>query len=362
MPPWVGALGLAGGLLQSLQNGLKTGHSGALGGGGGAWGIPQPQPFKQCSSGWGHSDSRVEKGGVSVSDSPCLNGAEELVGTSLQLIGSDFSWLTPRCDALPAAVLTEPCHGPQPQLLLLLLLPQIMYHVGVTALLRKLGIINSRVKFAGASGGSVAAAYSCARDTLGVQKAFRGAAGTLAANCRPTVLNPLANNCKFTLDSAVKSYLFAALPGGVVTDCTNRLFVAVTNATTNREAVPDTRRFVTVSAQNTRLNVSEALAASSYIPRFSGVSAVTRPSSPIFGGSTIPVVYDGVATDPLPVPPGEWGALSRQCARMTAFCSDNNRLPPCLAALLLPQSVECTPTAGLSMFCTAVKSSAHGTA
>jgi hypothetical protein len=45
MPPWVGALGLTGGLLPSLQNTLKTGHSGALGGGG-AWGIPQPQPLQ----------------------------------------------------------------------------------------------------------------------------------------------------------------------------------------------------------------------------------------------------------------------------------------------------------------------------
>jgi hypothetical protein len=180
-----------------------------------------------------------------------------------------------------------------------------MYHAGVTALLRKLGIINSRVKFAGASGGSVAAAYSCGSDTSGVQKAFRNAAGTLAVNCRPSLVN-LFPNCKGNLDSAVGLYLFASLPTGIVTDCTNRLFVAVTNATTNREAVPDTRRFVTVSAQNTRANISEALAASSYIPKFSGSSAAKIPASPIFGGFTLPMVYDGVATDPLPVPPGEW--------------------------------------------------------
>lgn len=79
MPPRVGALGLAGSLLQSLHNALETGHSRALEGGG-AWGITQLQTHKQslleCPQGWGHSGSLVEKVGVSVSNDPCSNRGE----------------------------------------------------------------------------------------------------------------------------------------------------------------------------------------------------------------------------------------------------------------------------------------------
>lgn len=174
---------------------------------------------------------------------------------------------------------------------------QIMYHVGVTAYLHSLGIINSSVKFAGASGGSVAAAFSCSKAS-GASGAFRSAVASLSVACR------LARSCSTTLDATLRTSLLAALPVNVTTDCSNRLWVAVTNAAPNPAA--DTKVSVTVDVASSsegdqRVKLSAALAASSYIPRFSGPSSVTRPGADIGA----PVAYDGVGTDPLPVLPGE---------------------------------------------------------
>jgi hypothetical protein len=179
-----------------------------------------------------------------------------------------------------------------------------MYHVGVTAYLRSLGIINSNTKFAGASGGSVAAAFSCSKAT-GAQSTFRSSVAALNVACRLTF------SCRGTLDATLRTSLLGVLPANVASDCTNRVWVAVTNATANPAS--DTRAFVTVDAASSgflnasaqRARLSESLAASSYIPRFSGPSSVTRPGANIGA----PVAYDGVGTDPLPVLPGEWGSL-----------------------------------------------------
>lgn len=119
-----------------------------------------------------------------------------------------------------------------------------MYHVGVTAYLRSLGIINSSVKVAGASGGSVAAAFSCS-NTNTAQGTFRSAVVALSTACR------LAFNCKGSLDGTLRTSLLAALPASVGTDCSNRLWVAVTNAAAN--PATDTRVFASV---DTRVKLS----------------------------------------------------------------------------------------------------------
>jgi hypothetical protein len=118
----------------------------------------------------------------------------------------------------------------------------------------------------------------------------------------------LANNCKGILDSALRtgtlSTSYEAL--GTAADCANKLHIAVTQANANNlgnTAGKDQRVFVNGTWTVSKL--TQAVAASAFIPRFSGpfpwdLSAVT--TAPAAG---IPVAYDGVATDPLPVPPGE---------------------------------------------------------
>jgi len=103
------------------------------------------------------------------------------------------------------------------------LLIQVMYFVGVHAILKSLGIITNTTRVAGASGGSVAAAFSCGGAST---PQFMTAAVTLAGLCN----TPLANNCKGTLDSAVKTGLVALLPGETEEKCKDRLYVAVTRA------------------------------------------------------------------------------------------------------------------------------------
>lgn len=183
-----------------------------------------------------------------------------------------------------------------------------MYHVGVTAYLRSLGIINSSVKFAGAPGGSVAAAFSCSKAS-GAQGMCRSAVASLSVACR------LAFSCSNTLDATLRTSLLAALPANVATDCSNRLWVAVTNAAANPAA--DTKVSVTVDVASSnetdqRVKLSAALAASSYLPCFSGPSSVTRPGAP--------VAYDGVGTDPLPALPGERGGVGGS-AQGAELCS-----------------------------------------
>lgn len=169
------------------------------------------------------------------------------------------------------------------------------YFVGVTAILRNLGIISATRAFAGASGGAVAAAYTCSNAT-NAQATFNASVNAVAAGCRL----PLVNNCNKTLGAVLRGGLLATLPINAERDCANRLFVAVTRANANSL---DTR--VLVTGALSRPQITEAVAASSFIPNYSGLCAVTFPA-----GINIPAAYDGVGTDPLPVPPGERQQLS----------------------------------------------------
>jgi hypothetical protein len=117
---------------------------------------------------------------------------------------------------------------------------------------------------------------------------FLRAAKALANTCSV----PLANNCRGTLDGAVRTGLFAVLPDTAAASCQGKLWVSVTSARTNPLA--DVERKVTTFVDSFALQ--SALAASSYIPAFSGPAAVTSLTG-------VGQVYDGVATNPLPVPP-----------------------------------------------------------
>jgi hypothetical protein len=161
-----------------------------------------------------------------------------------------------------------------------LLVLQIIYHVGVSAILCALGFFDKTAGFAGASGGAVAAAYSCSRSNV-AQVTFRTAADALLSGCR------IANNCRGTLDMALRIGALSTSCAALNTtgDCANKLHIAVTQANKNSldaALKADQRVFVSGSWTTTRL--TQAVAASAFIPRFSAISltcverAVTQPT------------------------------------------------------------------------------------
>jgi len=204
----------------------------------------------------------------------------------------------------------------------------IMYHVGVTAVLRALGFFDKTVTFAGASGGSVAAAYSCSKGIAPLtlrtsQQTFRDAVGSLAVACRLT-------NCLYTLDTTLRapvpgSLLFSFASVNTAADCRNKLHVAVTQANDNRlspaAAQKDKRVFVYGNNVSTSAQITDAVALSSYIPAFSGRTVVTVPINNI----GVAVGYDGVATDPLPVPPATSATYT---VKVSAVVNTTNPMGP----------------------------------
>jgi len=180
---------------------------------------------------------------------------------------------------------------------------QIMYFVGVSAILRSLGIINTTTRLAGSSGGAVAAAMNCGNAPI---PTFITAASALAGSCR------IINNCNGTLDIVARAGLFAALPADVHTRCKvapftstspSRLYISITNA---RQSNTDVE--VKVSSFSSRTTVLNACAASSFIPRFSGIGIL--PLRPLLfttatSGLGVTGAYNGVCTNPLPQPPSE---------------------------------------------------------
>jgi hypothetical protein len=88
--------------------------------------------------------------------------------------------------------------------------------------------------------------------------------------------------------------------------------VSVTDANAN----PKTDRARFISSFKERHLLIQALLASSYLPGFSGRSAVTIPT-----GLGIGAAYDGVCSNPLPVPPGECVELpSEVCFDQPGAC------------------------------------------
>eukprot|EP00882_Tetradesmus_deserticola_P001342 GHRQ01001453.1.p1 GENE.GHRQ01001453.1~~GHRQ01001453.1.p1 ORF type:complete len:362 (+),score=85.62 GHRQ01001453.1:231-1316(+) len=161
----------------------------------------------------------------------------------------------------------------------------ILYFTGVTAVLQSLGIINNRTYLAGSSGGAVTAAATCSN----VPAATRQLATNMdiAAACRPTV------GCRGSLDSVLRKSASALLPETVTEQCKRRLFTTFTEARRNNQT--DLPQVLTnISSKGALL---DAIAASSYLPYWSGPSAVTSLGR-------LPAVYDGGFSYPLPCPPG----------------------------------------------------------
>jgi hypothetical protein len=183
-----------------------------------------------------------------------------------------------------------------------------MYFVGVSSILKHLGILTPTTKVSGSSGGSVAAAMSCGNVPT---REFLAAAKILANTCSPQ----LALNCRGTLDGAVRLGLLVALPDDVHTACQGRLWVSVTSARSN--LLPDVERKATTFSNRTAL--LQALAASSYIP---GISLPSPANTRVTG---IGAAYDGAFTNPLPVPPCEsWCCWPEAC-----LTSARQPLQPC---------------------------------
>lgn len=162
---------------------------------------------------------------------------------------------------------------------------QVMYFVGVTSVLRSLGILTDETPVAGASGGSVAAAISCS----GVQQdSFLALATALNSACA-------GDSCRGNLENVIKAGLTGVLPGDAHQRCSGRLFVSITEATGSKEADVERK----ISSFPSRNSLIRALMTSTYIPGFAGASAVTYPAE-----LGVTAAYDGVSTNPLPVPPG----------------------------------------------------------
>jgi hypothetical protein len=168
-----------------------------------------------------------------------------------------------------------------------------MYFVGVHAILKSLGIINSSTKFAGASGGAVAGAMGCGDVHPAV---FMRTAKSLAFACGTVPITSITgSNCQGSLEAVIRAGLLAEFPQDIHTRCSDRLYASVTKAQLNPAADVE----VKVSHFPSRDAVVSTCAVSSYIPGFAGPTTVT--TAPSIG---VPVAYDGVATNALPVPPG----------------------------------------------------------
>jgi hypothetical protein len=186
----------------------------------------------------------------------------------------------------------------------------LLYLTGVSAVLKSLGVINSRTKLAGASGGAVQAAVTCA----GADHARQYAAYShLMAACRAT------HSCRGVLDTFVRAGVPVLLDDASAAACSGRLFVAVTQA----QAGGQRDAALLLGPQwSSKAAMVDAAAASSYIPAISGASPVTRGLAR-YG---IPAAYDGVFTDAMPSPPGVCGACSCVCVVRARASSTHTRV------------------------------------
>lgn len=162
-----------------------------------------------------------------------------------------------------------------------------MYFVGVTAVLKQLGIIDSNTKMAGSSGGAVIASLHCSDVSTDIAL---GTLSVMSSICRSSA------DCKHTLKALQIGGLANTYPDDAHSKCSGRFFASITEARPNPE--PDTEQVV--SSFPTRNSLIQAVLASSYIPGYSARSTVMLPSE-----LGVAAAYDGVCTNPLPVPPGE---------------------------------------------------------
>eukprot|EP00775_Hariotina_reticulata_P013202 gene13202-13333_t len=159
----------------------------------------------------------------------------------------------------------------------------IFYYTGVVAVIRALGVVNDKTKLAGASSGSIHSAAICSG--LDYQQQF-DANSQLADFCRGK------NACQGYLGAAARNATNKVFPPDVVQRCEGRLTVAVTQAKPGTQ--PDVG--VLISSFNSRDQLLDTVAGSSWIPYFSG-------SQPVFITGDR-AYYDGGFTIRIPCPEG----------------------------------------------------------
>lgn len=158
------------------------------------------------------------------------------------------------------------------------------------AILKHLGVINSKTRLAGASGGSANAALTCANVPLQQQYSdlFR-----MATTCRP------AGGCAGFLDTQGQAVLMHGMTPKSAQDCSGRLFVSVTAA--YPDGKPDVNVLIGPDWRNTQ-QLQAAVRASTFIPLQSGRSATVQlPELAAWGER----MYDGGFSGDMPCPLGE---------------------------------------------------------
>jgi hypothetical protein len=179
----------------------------------------------------------------------------------------------------------------------------MIYFWGVHTVLQAAGIYTPTTRFAGSSGGAIAGAMGCSSaNNLQFGLVAAGAALTCNGEILPEAIIP--DNCENVLDRVAFLGLFTNLPLAADDSCSGRLWVSTTHA--RPSGVPGTSsvdREVKVSTFPSRRILIEAILASSYVPGFSGPTTVKEVDVPI--APNVEYVYDGVCTNPLPVPPSK---------------------------------------------------------
>jgi hypothetical protein len=127
----------------------------------------------------------------------------------------------------------------------------------------------------------------------------------------------LPDNCETILDRVAAFGLSSTLPLTAADRCDDRLWVSITQARPSGvPGVSSVDREVKVSTFPSRSTLIEAILASSYVPGFSGTTTVKEVNE--FIAPNVQYVYDGVCTNPLPVPPSK--PLLTGTVAMTKSC------------------------------------------
>lgn len=140
----------------------------------------------------------------------------------------------------------------------------LLYYVGVLKVLQQLGIVqpSSPPRVAGVSAGAIAASAICS----GVQaEQLHGIVSSLLRTCRE-------RSCAGRMDNVLKQLLDASLPHDAPQRCKGRFFAGVTVL---QNHVPTSVLSGVIDGINNRADMIATLAASAYIPMWSGNNLFT---------------------------------------------------------------------------------------
>lgn len=169
------------------------------------------------------------------------------------------------------------------------------FYIGVCRGLEASGYMSERTKLAGASAGSLIAA--CVNSGLSMD--------TVAELCRDLMEDCRLHGTRGRLGIVLERFLSEALPVDAHERCTNKTFVAVTNAYYGKgERFPRVRP-VLVSEFKDREDLIQCLLTSCHIPLYMDGRLVTE-----FRGRTH---FDGGVTNFIPLPPGSEPGVRISC-------------------------------------------------